>query len=135
MNRIDDLALLVGRFLLAALFLPSGIRKAMSLGGTGQYLASLGVPNPEVMAIAVAATEIGLPILLVLGVVPRLTAVLTGGFVMVTALLAHRFWDVADAGAAMGQQIHFLKNAALVGGTMFYFVSGAGTFSLAGRKR
>ncbi|MFG1421947.1 DoxX family protein [Roseixanthobacter liquoris] len=134
MNRIDDLALLVGRLLMAALFLPSGIRKATNLGGTAQYLGALGVPSPDLMAIAAAATEIGLPILLVLGVVPRLTAFLTGGFVVVTALIAHRFWDVADPAAAAGQQIHFLKNAAIVGGTMFYFVSGAGAFSLSGRK-
>lgn len=135
MNRLDDLALLVGRLLMAALLLPSGVRKATNLGGTAQYFAGLGLPAPDLMAIAAATAEIGLPVLLVLGVVPRLTAFLTGGFVLLTGLIAHRFWDVADPAAAVGQQIHFLKNIAIVGGTMFYFVAGAGAFSLAGRKR
>lgn len=134
MRFLDDLALLTGRILLAALLLPSGVKKLMDIGGTAQMLAAKGLPMPELFALAAGVTETVVPILLVLGLVPRVTAVLAGGFVVVATLTSHRFWEIADPAMAMGQQIHFLKNMAIVGGTMFYFVAGAGRFAL-GAKR
>lgn len=134
MRFLDDLALLTGRILLAALLLPSGVKKLMDIGGTTQMLAAKGLPLPELFALAAGVTETVVPILLVLGLVPRVTAVLAGGFVVVATLTSHRFWEIADPAMAMGQQIHFLKNMAIVGGTMFYFVAGAGRFAL-GAKR
>lgn len=135
MQRLDDLALLVGRLLVAVLFLPSGVSKAMNIAGITGMLASKGVPFPAVMGILATAVELGGPILLILGVLPRLTAVVVGGFTLVAALLAHNFWTLTDAAARSAQQIQFLKNAAIVGGLMFYFVSGPGRFSLGGGKR
>ncbi len=134
MRFLDDLALLTGRILMAVLFLPSGVKKIMDLGGTAQMLAAKGLPMPDLFAIAAGVTETAVPILLVLGIVPRLTAVLAGGFVVVATLTSHRFWEIADPAMAMGQQIHFLKNVAIIGGTMFYFVAGAGRFALGGKR-
>lgn len=134
MTVLDNLALLAGRILLAALLLPSGVRKLMDLSGTAAYMGRMGVPSPDIMAIAAGTAETLLPLLLILGVVPRITAVLTGGFILVATLTAHRFWEIADAGPAMMQQIQFLKNLGLIGGTMFYFVSGAGAYALGARK-
>lgn len=131
---LDNLALLAGRILLAILLLPSGVRKLMDLPGTAAYMTRMGVPAPDTMAIAAGAAETVLPLLLLLGVVPRITAILTGGFILVATLTAHRFWEIAEAGPAMMQQIQFLKNLGLVGGTMFYFVSGAGAYALGARK-
>lgn len=134
MRFLDDLALLTGRILMAALLLPSGVKKLMDIGGTTQMLAAKGLPMPEILAIAAGAAETVAPILLVLGLVPRITAILAGGFVLVATLTSHRFWEIADPAMAMGQQIQFLKNIAIVGGTMFYFVSGAGRFALGGKR-
>lgn len=134
MRFLDDLALLTGRILMAVLFLPSGVKKLMDLGGTAHMLGAKGLPMPELFAIAAGVTETAVPLLLVLGFVPRITAVLAGGFVLVATLTSHRFWEVADPAMAMGQQIHFLKNIAIIGGTMFYFVAGAGRFALGGKR-
>ncbi|MBA4791358.1 MAG: DoxX family protein [Rhizobiales bacterium] len=134
MTFLDNLALLTGRILLAVLLLPSGVKKLLDLGGTTAYMTRMGVPAPEAMAIVAGVAETGLPILLILGLVPRVTAVLTGGFILVATLTAHRFWEITEAGPAMMQQIQFLKNLGLIGGTMFYFASGAGRFALGARK-
>lgn len=131
---LDNLALLAGRLLLAALLLPSGVKKLLDLPGTTAYMTRMGVPAPDAMAIVAGALETGLPILLILGLMPRITAILTGGFILVATLTAHRFWELTEAGPAMMQQIQFLKNLGLIGGTMFYFVSGAGRFALSARK-
>lgn len=134
MTVLDNLALLAGRILLAALLLPSGVRKLMDLPGTTAYMTRMGVPSPDVMAVAAGAAETLLPLLLILGVVPRVTAVLTGGFVLAATLTAHRFWEFAEPGPAMMQQIQFLKNLGLIGGTTFYFVAGAGAYAVGARK-
>ena len=135
MTFIDNLALLCGRILLAVLFLPAGVRKLMDLGGTAAYMTRMGVPAPDVMALVAGAVEVSLPILLLIGVFPRVVAVLAGGFVVVATLTAHRFWEFADPAQQMMQQTQFLKNLGLIGGTMFYFVAGAGAFSVGGRGR
>jgi len=134
MRVLDDVALLVGRLLFAALLLPAGVRKMMDIGGTTQMMTRMGVPYPDLMALAAGIVEVGVPILLILGVVPRITAVLAGGFVLVATLTAHRFWEITDPAAFSQQQTQFFKNIALIGGTMFYFVAGAGRFALGGRR-
>lgn len=135
MTFIDNLALLCGRILLAVLFLPSGVRKLMDLGSTTNYMTRMGVPAPDAMALAAGVAEVAIPALLLLGVLPRVVAVITGGFVLVATLTAHRFWEITDPAAQMMQQIQFLKNVGLIGGTMFYFVAGAGAFSLGGARK
>ncbi len=132
MTFINDLALLVGRLLMAALLLPSGIKKITNIPGTAAYLGSAGVPYPDIMALVSGVVEVGAPILLILGVLPRITAILTGGFILVATLVSHRFWQMPDA-TFVAQQTQFLKNMGLIGGMMFYFVAGPGRFGL-GRK-
>jgi len=88
-----------------------------------------GLPYPDLLAaLAVAAALLG-PVALILGVAPRITALLLIGFTLVASLISHAFWTFpAEAQAA--QQTQFFKNLAIVGGLLFYFVSGAGAFSL-----
>ena len=71
---------------------------------------------------------------LILGVAPRLTAVLLAGFTVVASLISHSYWTYPEAQQA-AQQTQFFKNAAITGGLLFYYVSGAGSFSLPGLLR
>jgi putative oxidoreductase len=137
MERVNDTFLLVGRLLLAALFLTIGIPHALqSFGGGGgfaKYLGSLGVPYPDIMAMVAAAIEVVGPIALILGVFPRITALLLGAFMIIATALAHRYWEFPEV--QFGNQMnHFLKNIAILGGLFFYYVSGPGAWALAGRS-
>jgi putative oxidoreductase len=133
-TRTNDVALLAARLAVAVLFLPAGIGKLFSLSGFTAMLASKGVPFPEIFAVLGVAAEILGPIALILGVAPRVTAVLLVAFTLVASLISHAFWTFpAEAQAA--QQTQFFKNLAIVGGLLFYFVSGAGAFSLPGLLR
>lgn len=133
MRALDDLALLVARLCMAALFLPSGVSKAGNLAGFSGFLAGKGLPYPEVLAAITAAVEIGGPVLLILGVLPRITALVLIGFVIAATATAHLFWQYPDAAARSAQQIAFFKNVGLVGGLLFYFASGPGAFAIGGR--
>src|SRR5947207_8202843 len=76
MDRANDLMLLLGRLLMAALFLPSGITKLMGFSGFAASLATKGLPYPEAWAAAAVAIEVLGPIALILGFLPRWTALL-----------------------------------------------------------
>ncbi|MBN8914273.1 MAG: DoxX family protein [Rhizobiales bacterium] len=133
MRSLDDLALLVGRLCIAALFLPAGIGKLGNLAGFAGSLAAKGVPAPMVFGGLAAATEVIGGLLLIAGLWPRFTAIWLAGFTVVATLLSHLFWTFPEAAQA-GQQIHFFKNVAIIGGFLFYFAAGPGAFSL-GRKK
>jgi putative oxidoreductase len=132
MDRVNDLFLLVGRLLMASLFLTVGIPKLM--GGFGaKYLGALGVPYPEYVGIIATAIEVLVPVALILGLWPRISALLLLAFVIMATVLAHRFWEYPEA-AQQAQMFNFLKNIAIIGGLLFYYVSGPGAFSLSGRS-
>lgn len=134
MDRVQDTGLLVGRVLMAALFLISGIPKAVGYPGFAKYLAGHGLPYPEVLAIVGIAIEVLVPIALILGVFPRLSAVLLIAFVLAATGIAHRFWEFPEA-QQLAQRNNFLKNVAVIGGLLFYYASGPGAFAMGGRAR
>ena len=74
MDRLNDRALLLGRLLLAALYLPSGISKLLGFGAFAASLGAKGLPYSEGLrpAAAVAIAVLG-PIALIPGVAPRWT--------------------------------------------------------------
>lgn len=134
MRVLDDLALLVGRLCMAALFLPVGIGKIGKIAGFAGSLATKGVPLPTLMAYLTIVVEVGGGLLLILGLVPRVAAVVLAGFVIIATATSHLFWLIPDPAAQAGQQIHFLKNVAILGGLLIYFAAGPGAFALGRRK-
>ena len=129
LNRADDLALFVGRLLMAALFLPSGYHKLTGFSAFAASLGPKGLPYPEVWAVLAIAIEILGPIALILGVLPRWTALVLIAFTAMATWTTHLYWTFEGA-AYRQQQIQFFKNLAIIGGLLFYFASGPGALSL-----
>ena len=134
MDRANDLVLLIGRLLMAALFLPSGISKALGFSGFAASLATKGLPYPEVWAAAAVAIEVLGPIALILGFLPRCTALILIAFMVMASGTSHRYWEFTEAAARRAQEVNFFKNVGITAGLLFYFVSGAGAWSFARRK-
>jgi putative oxidoreductase len=126
---MQDLALLIGRLLMAALFLPSGFRKLMGFSGFAAQLGERGLPFPEYWAMAAIVLEVLGPIALIVGVFPRITALALIAFVIAATATSHRFWEFAEP-ARRFQEISFYKNVGLLGGLLFYFAAGPGALSL-----
>ena len=120
---------LVGRVLLAAIFLVAGTRKILTYAGTVGYLAKLGFPAPEAMAVIAIVIEIGCSVLLIAGWRTRWVAWLLALFVLIAAFAAHRFWEF-DASQYNNQLNHFLKNIAIIGGLLFVAAFGPGSSSV-----
>jgi len=127
-------ALLVGRLLIASLFLVAGVRKLMGVAGAAGYFTKLGFPAADVLVWVAIAIELGGGALLVLGWQTRRVAWLLIAFVAIATFMAHRFWQFDPAQYA-NQLNHFLKNAAIVGGLLYVVVFGAGTVSLDGARK
>jgi putative oxidoreductase len=123
------LVLLVGRVLIAAIFLNAGVRKLLGFAGTVGYFTKLGFPAPELFAVLAIVIEVGSSILLIIGWKTRWVAWLLALFVLIAALAAHRFWQF-DAAQYANQMNHFMKNLAIIGGLLFVATFGPGSASV-----
>jgi putative oxidoreductase len=125
---------LLGRVLIAVLFIPSGWGKLSGFSGVVGYIASKGVPLPEVCAAIAIAAELGLGILFLLGFKGRWVALLLAIFVAVITPIFHNYWAVPEA-QMMAQKLNFWKNLAIIGGLLGFAAFGPGAFSIDGRRR
>jgi putative oxidoreductase len=124
----QDLAALVGRVLLAIIFIISGFGKITGFDGTVGYIGSK-LPMPQVLAVLTIAVELGGGILLAIGYKARWAALALGAFTLLAGFIFHDFW-AADAAQKMGQQINFLKNISIAGGMLMVFAFGPGRYSV-----
>lgn len=124
----DGLALL-GRIFLAALFIPVGFGKIAGFVGTAGYIASVGLPLPQVGAAIAIVVELGLGILLLVGFKTRLAALLIALFTLAAALFFHNYWSM-PADKVMINQLMFWKNIAIAGGLLAFTAFGPGRFSI-----
>ncbi|GGF42158.1 LysR family transcriptional regulator [Aliidongia dinghuensis] len=124
MTKQNDTIALVGRILLAVLFLMSGLGKLAAPAATQGYIAAVGLPLPVAAYVGATGVEIIGGLLLIAGLQTRLVAAGLAVFTLLTAVFFHN--NFAD----QNQMIHFMKNVAIMGGLLQVAVFGAGGFSL-----
>ena len=129
MGGVQSLALLIGRILLAVIFVISGYGKIGNFSGTVSYIASKGLPLPEAGAVLAIAVELGAGILLILGLKTRWAALALAAFTLGATYYFHAFWTMPEAQKMM-QSLMFQKNLAIIGGLLALAVAGAGAFSI-----
>ncbi|HTN96495.1 MAG TPA: DoxX family protein, partial [Nordella sp.] len=123
-----NVAAALGRVLIAAIFILSGLTKLTAVSGTIGYIAAAGLPlAPVAFAIAVAIEVVG-GIALIVGFKTRWVAAALALFSVATAIGFHA--NLAD----QNQFIHFFKNIAMAGGLVQIVAFGGGALSLDARK-
>lgn len=125
---------LVGRLLLALLFVPAGIGKITGFAGTAGYIASKGLPMPELGALVAIVVEVGGGLALIAGFGTRLAALVLALFTLVATFIFHNYWGV-PAEQAFVQQLMFFKNIAVVGGLLVLAAHGAGAWSVDAKRQ
>jgi len=123
-HTLDNVLNLIGRLLLAALFLPAGIDKISGYAGTQGYMEAMGVPGA--LLPLVILLEIGGGLALIIGFKVRWAALALAGFCAASAFIFHYQPD------QQMQMIMFMKNISLAGGFLVLSSVGAGKFSLDG---
>ncbi|MFL6581899.1 MAG: DoxX family protein [Burkholderiales bacterium] len=129
MDAVRTFGPLVGRILLALIFIISGFGKIMGFDATLGYIRSAGLPFAQLSAMAAIVVELGGGILLVLGWKARWAAAALFVFVLVAALYFHAFW-ASPPDQMMMQQIQFMKNLAIMGGMLYIMAYGSGPYSV-----
>ncbi len=133
LNAFQNPLSLIGRLLLALLFIPAGISKISGFEGTVGYIASVGLPLPTLAAVGTIVLEIGAGLMLALGWKTRWAALALAAFTLLATVIFHNFWAM-PADKAFVQQLMFFKNIAVVGGLLVVAAFGAGRLSLDGRS-
>ena len=124
---------LVGRILLALIFLISGYEKIGAFSKTAAGMAAKGVPFAELALVVTIIVEIAGGVMLVFGWKARWAAVALLVWLIPVTLLYHNFWAVETA-QYRNQFNHFMKNLCLMGGLLYVMAFGAGPVSVDNRK-
>ena len=114
---MSAIAATIGRILLGALFVLSGIQKLVAPAATADYIAANTVLSPG-LAVPTGIFELVAGALLALGLMSRLVSVLLAGFTLLTIPLFHA--QITDP--VQGTQA--LKNVAIAGGLLMVFAYG-----------
>ena len=123
---------LLGRVLIGAPFILSGLGKLAAHDATVGYIGSAGLPLPQVGWLIAVVMEFFAGLALVIGFYTRPLALLMALYTLATALVAHHFWTMADA-ARMENAINFYKNISIMGGLVLLSVTGPGKYSIDGK--
>jgi putative oxidoreductase len=129
----QHLAALIGRILLAAVFVLSGINKLGNFTGTAAFMSGAGLPMAEVLLVATIAIELICGMMLVLGWRARFAAAVLLLFMVPVTAVFHNPWAAGDQEMAQQQMIHFLKNLAIMGGLLNLMAFGSGGYSIKAR--
>jgi putative oxidoreductase len=110
------IAAVLGRFLIAIMFIVSGLQKIVDPGPTGQMLAATNLPAN--FALPTGVFELVAGVMLAIGLMTRLTALALFVFVGLTIFFFHNeFADPLQGTLA-------LKNLAIMGGLLMTFAYG-----------
>lgn len=130
MNQSRDILALVGRVLLAAMFIYSGFGKIGGFESTAASIASKGLPLPQIGAAIAIAVELGAGLMLAFGWKARCAALTIAIFTVAATYFFHNFWALADAAAAGTNKIMFMKNVSIIGGMLVVVAFGPGRYSV-----
>lgn len=124
---------LIGRLLLANLFLISGFKKIPGFAGTAGYMASQmpGI-DPSVINVLLALTiaiEVGGGLMILVGWQARWGATALFLWMIPVTYLFHAYWALPPDQMQM-QFIQFQKNMAIMGGLLLIVGLGSGPYSL-----
>jgi len=131
MDSMRKTGALLGRIMLAYIFVQSGIEKIAGPAGTMQYMASGGLPRflvPELFVLSVVVELLG-GLMLMFGWYAELAALVIFLWMIPVTIIFH---------ISTGDTVHWEKNLAIMGGLLMVAVLGPGGFSLdearAGRR-
>ena len=117
---------LLGRMMMALIFILAGLGKIQDPAGTAGYMQSVGLPG--ILLWPTIALEVLGGIALVLGYKTRYVAIALAIFSVMAALMFHR--NFAD----QMQMILFLKNIAMAGGLLLLAVGGNTAYSIDNKR-
>lgn len=119
----------LARFLVAVIFLLSGIGKLFGFSDSAQMMAGVGFPAPSFFLVCAIAIELVAGTLLLVGYKTRRAAVALVVFLIPATIIFHAS-GIADPVHGQEQMINMLKNIAIIGALIKFAADGAGAFAV-----
>jgi len=129
-SKSADVLILIGRIMLAWVFVGVAYGAITNFAGSVAYFTSQKLFPPEVWTWVALLLELLISASLILGIGTRYGAILTFAFVVIATAIAHRYWEFPAGPQQIGQYNNFLKNISIMGGALAILVTGGGRFSL-----
>jgi putative oxidoreductase len=123
----------IGRSMIALIFLKSAIGKITAFTATAAMMAGKGMPMTEVLLVGAITIELVAGTMLVLGWKTHWAALGLLVFLVPATAYFHDYWNAAPA-QVMNQTNHFFKNFTIMGALVFIMGMGAGPLSVDRRK-
>ncbi len=120
---------LLGRLLLAVIFLQSGYDKMFNFGRTVKLMVSKGIPFAEVLLVPAIIILLAGGLMLLIGWQARWAALALIVFMIPTTLVFHAYWTYPEA-QFINQFNHFFKNVAIIGALFMVMGMGSGGMSV-----
>lgn len=131
MSTLQGLASVAGRVMLVTIFVLSAVgNKIPNYNQVAAYMASEGVPAPQVLLGGAIVFLLMGGVTVALGWHARLGAALLAVFLILATYYFHDFWTLTDPQAQQAQTIQFMKNLGLLGAMTFIMANGPGAWSL-----
>jgi putative oxidoreductase len=141
MESLHDVMALVGRILLALIFVLSGLSKIMNMSGTAGYMMHAGISTQLVYPALylTIAVELGGGLLIMAGLQARWAALIIFLWLIPVTLIFHvagyyQAIQQHQAMAALTQQVMYMKNISMMGGLLLLAGRGPGGLSIDGRS-
>ncbi|MGA2409711.1 MAG: DoxX family protein [Candidatus Binataceae bacterium] len=134
-NETRDVGALIGRILLALIFVLSGFGKILQFSGTEQMMAARGIPASEALLVLSILIELGGGLLIVAGFQARWAALVIFLFLIPVTYVFHvqgyqEAMHQRQLMMVMMQRINILKNMSIEGGLLLLASFGPGRFSV-----
>lgn len=129
LNPAQNALALIGRILLAIVFVPAGFSKIGGFEGTVGYINSVGLPAATLGAVIAIVVELGGGLALLAGLKTRWAALALALFTLAAAIFFHAYWAM-PADKAYMQQLMFFKNIGIAGGLFALAAFGGGAWSV-----
>lgn len=120
---------LVGRILLSAIFIISGLSKIGNFGATRDVLVAHHMPIAGFFVLVSLIIEIAAGVCILLGLQARITSLILIAYLIPVTLIMHNFWSYMGMEHQM-QLVNFLKNISIMGGLSQIAAMGAGPISI-----
>jgi putative oxidoreductase len=130
---MKDLALLVFRILLVAIFPISAYYKIIQWPGIANVVEKAGLPYAYQLGMVGTAAELVLPFFVIFGLWTRWAALGLILYVIAATYIGHPVWRVAPE-AFFGQLMSFMKNLGMIGGLLLLMAFGPGRLAIQGSR-
>jgi len=129
MNSTSGTVALVGRILLALIFVLGGYNKLGTTAATATYMAGHGIPLSGILVYGVIVVELVGGLMLMAGLYARWVAGVLFLYTLALALIFHAYW-AAPAAQIRTQHGFFFEHLSMMGGMLMIVALGAGPLSL-----